>query len=201
MKKALIVDDYPCIRLALNYTLGKLNFEQIDECNNAFGTIRLIKKNSYDIVIFDIGIPSMDGMSVMNTLLKVDISSRILVFTSQPLDIYEPRCRVAGASGYISKNDGMDNFFNAVKAITSGYKFFPYTTTRACKSESQTRQLSNRELDVLRKIVIGMTNNKIADTMCLSNKTISTYKTRIMEKLGVSTLVDLLKVAKRENIS
>lgn len=201
MKTALIVDDHPSVRLALKYTLDKLNYQQIDECDNGVDAIKLIKKHGYHIVILDIGIPAMDGMSVMSTVRKAEISTRILVFTSQPADLYASRCKVAGASGFLSKHDDMDNVSVAVKSIASGYTFFPHISTSLCSNGSQISKLTNRELDVLRKIAIGMTNNEIADNMCLSNKTISTYKTRIMEKLGVSTLVDLLKVAQREDLS
>lgn len=201
MKTALIVDDHPSVRLALKYILESDDFNTIDECDNGIDAIRLIKKNSYHIIILDIGIPAMDGMSVLSAVRKAGISTRILVFTSQPSDLYVSRCKAAGAFGYISKNDHMDTVSVAIKSILSGYSFFPHITADHSSSESEVSKLSNRELDVLRKIATGMTNNEIAETMCLSNKTISTYKTRIMAKLGVHKFVDLIKEAQKEKLS
>lgn len=199
MKNALIVDDHPSVRLALRYTLEKMGFSHMDECDNGVDAIRLIKKNSYQIIILDIGIPAMDGMSVISTVRKTENHAHILVFTSQSQDIYAARSIAVGASGFVSKNHDMDTVASAVKAILSGFNFFPYTPV-VPNTENQLGKLSNRELDVLRKLASGMTNNEIANNMCLSNKTISTYKTRLMEKLGVSTLADLITIARGEHL-
>ncbi|HGY3719423.1 TPA: response regulator [Citrobacter gillenii] len=200
MKNALIVDDHPSVRLALRYTLEKQGLDRIDECDNGVEAISLIKKNGYHIVILDIGIPAMDGMSVISAVRKAENNTRILVFTSQAQDVYISRCMEAGASGFVSKNDDMDNVVIAIKAVISGYNFFPHIPVGTKDTESRFSRLTNRELDVLRKLASGMTNNEIAANMCLSNKTISTYKTRVMGKLGVSTLVDLITIAQKEHL-
>lgn len=200
MKNALIVDDHPSIRMAIKYVLKEQGFESIDECDNGVQAIQFIKKNKYHIVLLDIGIPGMDGISVISTVRRAENNTCILVFTSMPPDVYVPRCMAAGASGFVSKNDDMDNVAVAIKAIGSGYSFFPNVAAQKGNIESRMNKLTNRELDVLRKIGGGMTNNEIADNMCLSNKTISTYKTRIMKKLGVTTLADLIMLAKQEDV-
>lgn len=200
MKSALIVDDHPSVRMALKHTLEKLRFVSVDECDNGVSAIQLIKKNHYHLVILDIGIPTMDGMAVMSSVRKAENNTRFLVFTSQIQDLYASRCMAAGASGFVSKNDDMENVVSAIKAIESGYSFFPHIYASTCNSESLADRLTNRELDVLRKLTSGMTNNEIAVDMCLSNKTISTYKTRLMEKLGISTLVELIAVGQKENL-
>lgn len=200
MKSALVVDDHPSVRMALKQTLEKLRFVSVDECDNGVSAIQLIKKNHYHLVILDIGIPTMDGMAVMSSVRKADNKTRFLIFTSQIQDLYASRCMAAGASGFVSKNDDMENVVSAIKAIESGYSFFPHIYASTCNSEPIVKRLTNRELDVLRKLSSGMTNNEIATEMCLSNKTISTYKTRLMEKLGISTLVELIAVGQKENL-
>lgn len=201
MKNALIVDDHPSVRMALKHTLEKLRFIVVDECDNGVSAIQLIKNNHYHIVILDIGIPTMDGMAVISSVRKAENKTRILVFTSQIQDLYASRCMAAGASGFVSKNDDMENVASAIKAIESGYSFFPHIDASTANSSSLANRLSNRELDVLRKLTRGMTNNEIAADMCLSNKTISTYKTRIMDKLGISTLVELITIGQNEDLS
>lgn len=200
MKSALIVDDHPSVRMALKFILEKLRFVTIDECDNGIGAIQLIKNNQYNIVILDIGIPSMDGIAVISSVRKAENNTRFLVFTSQIQDLYASRCMAAGASGFVSKNNDMENVASAIKAIESGYTFFPHIHASTSSNKSLVNRLTNRELDVLRKLARGMTNNEIAADMCLSNKTISTYKTRIMEKLGINTLVELINIAQTEDL-
>ncbi|ELS4713008.1 response regulator transcription factor [Salmonella enterica] len=199
-KSALIVDDHPSVRLALRYTLEKLGFDDVDESDDGINAVQRIKSKKYHIVILDIGIPGMDGTAVIKAVRVAEINTRILVYTSQPLELYVSRSKRAGASGFVSKNDPMDNVAAAIKAICSGYSFFPNMPFHASGKNSQIDKLSNRELDVLRKIAAGLPNNEIANRMCLSNKTISTYKTRIMQKLGATNLVELITIAKQENI-
>ncbi|SNY79880.1 response regulator transcription factor [Enterobacter sp. CC120223-11] len=200
MKKALIVDDHPPVRMALRYTLDQMGYRMIDECADGIEAIQYIKKESYYIVILDIGMPGMDGMSVIHSVRKAEINSRILVYTAQQSELYASRCMKAGASGFVSKNDSMDNVAAAIRALTSGYNFFPNFSFPEPGNGATIDKLSNRELDVLRKLAAGMTNNEIAGVMCLSNKTISTYKTRIMEKLGATSLVELITIAKQEDL-
>lgn len=201
MKTALIVDHHPSVRMALKYTLEELKFDCIDECDNGASGIQLIKENGYDIVILDISIPAIDGMVVLSVVRKAKNNTRILVFTSQDPNVYASRCIAASASGFMSKNDDMANVSTAIKAIESGYSFFPHIPTNIGNADGLIYRLTNRELGVLRKVASGMINKEIAANMCLSNKTISTYRTTIMEKLGVSTLVELIAVAQKENVA
>lgn len=200
MKTALVVDDHPSIRMALKITLEKIGFTQVDECDNGAQAINQIKNGRYNIVVLDIGIPNMDGMSVIAAVRKAEINTKILVFTSQSAERYASRCMMSGVSGFLTKNNGMEEVIAAINAINSGFTFFPNMSYVNQLTPMKTSSLTNRELDVLRKIIAGMKNIEIADSMCLSSKTISTYKTRIMTKMGVTTLVDLIDVAKREKI-
>lgn len=200
MKTALVVDDHPSIRMALKITLENIGFDKVDECDNGAQAINLIKSEKYNIVVLDIGIPNMDGMSVISAVRKAEINTKILVFTSQSTELYASRCMMSGVSGFLTKRDGMEDVAVAIKAISSGYTFFPNMSYITHAETQRSSSLTNRELDVLRKIMAGMKNTEIADSMCLSSKTVSTYKTRIMTKMGVTTLVDLIEAAKRENI-
>ncbi|EKK5415858.1 TPA: response regulator [Enterobacter hormaechei] len=200
MKTALVVDDHPSVRMALKITLEKIGFTHVDECDNGAQAINQIKKGKYNIVILDIGIPNMDGMSVIAAVRKAEINTKILVFTSQSAELYASRCMMSGVSGFLTKNEGMEDVSAAIKAINSGFTFFPNISYANNFTLRKSSSLTNRELEVLRKIIAGMKNIEIADSMCLSSKTISTYKTRIMTKMGVTTLVDLIEIAKREKI-
>ncbi|AIR65536.1 response regulator transcription factor [Cedecea neteri] len=200
-RSALIVDDHPSIRLALGITLGQLGFDDIDECDSGIDAIHYIKNKSYRIVILDLGILNIDGMTVIDTVRKLEIRTKFLVYTALASDVYAQRSFRAGACGFVSKSDSMDSVATAVKAIDAGYSFFPKMVIHTSPQRHPFETLSNRELAVLRKITLGLSNNEIAENMCLSNKTVSTYKTRIMKKLGVSNLVELIAVANCEKVN
>lgn len=108
----------------------------------------------------------------------------------------------SGASGYVCKQEDLSELISAIKAVLAGYNYFPSQVlqgeTESSKSEiSLFRQVNDRELMVLQLFAQGRSNKEIASGMFLSNKTVSTYKKRLMQKLKVGTLVDLIDVAKR----
>ena len=117
------------------------------------------------------------------------------------------RCMKAGAASYVSKTDDLSELSKAIKALMAGYTFFPNRAGNSVRrfdldsTESEMiRGLSDRELTILQQLARGLSNKEIGDTMLLSNKTISTYKTRLIEKLNVKSVVYLADFAKRNNL-
>ncbi|RAY78041.1 DNA-binding response regulator [Enterobacter cloacae] len=200
MYKVLVVDDHPSIRLVIKLSLNGMEIDDVDECDNGTDAIAMLKRKSYDLLILDIGIPKTDGMAVINNIKKSDLPTRILIFTSQSIDLYGPRCMAAGVSGFVSKNEAIEDLMAAVKAISKGYKYFPELRINTLDRYGKKKSLTNRELDVLRLLASGMSNNEIASQLNLSYKTISTYKTRMMEKLGVTSFAELLNAAEKDNL-
>lgn len=205
MHKIMIVDDHPVVRLAVRVLLEPQGYEIVGEADNGIDALQLARSSLPDVVILDIGIPKLDGLQVITRLRAMESNIRILVLTSLRTESIASRCLQAGASGFISKDDDLSDLAGAVKAVMSGYSFFPNEMLVASTEDKQSEQhmlasLSNRELMVLQQLARGFTNKQIADAMLLSNKTISTYKTRLLQKLNAKSLVALLEFAKRNAV-
>ncbi|MCU7965028.1 response regulator transcription factor [Shewanella sp. SW32] len=205
-RKILIVDDHPVVVLALKIILEQSGFEVIAETNNGVDALKLIKELSPDAVILDIGIPQLDGLEVIERSRHLVKSPPILVLTAQPSDHFVSRCIQAGASGFVSKQKDMKEVTSALKAILTGHSYFPIINnsniiSKSSQNEAELiKKLSTREMAVLQQLAIGLSNKEIAERMLLSNKTISTYKTRLLEKLNAKTLVDIIEIAKRQQL-
>lgn len=207
MHKAIVVDDHPFIRSAVKMLLRKEKFEVVAEADNGADAVRLVREHAPELVVLDINIPKLDGLEVISRISALGLSSKILVLTSQPELLYSMRCMRAGAAGFISKTNDLEELVKAIKVIMSGYTFFPNLATSSVRlSDAETtdlqliQTLSDRELTILQQLANGLTNKQIGDAMLLSNKTISTYKSRLIEKLKVKSVVYLADFAKRNNL-
>ncbi|AZP71801.1 response regulator transcription factor [Pseudomonas poae] len=207
MFKALVVDDHPFIRSSVKMLLKQEGFEVVAEADNGADAIQLAREHEPELIVLDIAMPKLDGLEVIARLCGLGLSSKILVLTSQSPQFYSMRCMKAGAAGYISKTNDMDELVKAIKAVMSGYTFFPNLALSSVRrSDAETtdleliQTLSDRELTILQQLSQGLSNKEIGDAMLLSNKTISTYKTRLIEKLKVKSVVYLADFAKRNNL-
>jgi two-component system response regulator EvgA len=203
MRKIILVDDHPVVRLAVRVLLEADGYEVVGETDNGIDALKLVRNLMPEIVILDIGIPKLDGLQVISHLRAMQSQIKILVLTSQKGSAITSRCMQAGAAGFISKDEGLSDLSSAVKSVLSGYAVFPHEVSASTDNNSEQdllASLSDRELMVLQQLARGMTNMQIADAMILSNKTISTYKTRLLKKLNATTLVELLDFAKRNNV-
>lgn len=208
MYKALVVDDHPVVRLAVGMLLQRGEIEVVGETGNGLEAVQLAKTLQPDIVILDISIPKLDGLEVIGRLRLLDVPVKVLVLTSQSAATFSARSRQAGAAGFIAKTEELGDLLDAIKAIRAGYSYFPHDVLSAGKSglrpvldeSSQLASLSDREMMVLIYLARGWSNMQIAEELMLSNKTISTYKTRLLNKLQATTLIDLIELAKRHGL-
>lgn len=207
MIKALIVDDHSFIRASVKMLLKAEQIEVVAEADNGVEALHLARIHVPNLVVLDISMPLLDGMEVISRLCALNLPIKILVLTSLEAAFYTQRCMMIGASGYVSKSSNLDELVRAVKVIMNGYSYFPVLASSSVRlvdnqmSEHQLiQQLSNRELAILQQLARGFTNKEIGDAMLLSNKTVSTYKTRLIEKLKVKSVVYLADFAKRNNL-
>ncbi|OPA96930.1 DNA-binding response regulator [Pseudomonas fluorescens] len=207
MFKALVVDDHPFIRSSVKMLLKQEGFEVVAEADNGAEAIQMAREHEPDLIVLDISMPKLDGLEVIARICALRLSCKILVLTSQSPLFYSMRCMKAGAAGYISKTNDLDELVKAIKAVMGGYTFFPNLANSSVRRSDAgatdlelIQALSDRELTILQQLSQGLTNKQIADAMLLSNKTISTYKTRIIEKLNVKSVVYLADFAKRNNL-
>lgn len=207
MPKVLVVDDHPFIRASVCMQLCQDQLEVVAQADNGVDAVRLAREHSPDIVILDLLIPGLDGMEVIHRIIGMERPSKVLVLTSQPAESYSLRCMKAGASGFVSKTDDLLALSKAVVAVLSGYTFFPEvalsTVNRRELQDDEAQciaRLSDRELVILQQLAKGMSNKAIGEAMLLSNKTISTYKARLIDKLKVASLIDLADLARRNGV-
>lgn len=205
--RCIIVDDHPAIRLALRMTLTASGAEVIAESGDGDDALQLIRSMQPDIVLLDLDLPGMDGLTILNRLKYYDLTCRVIVLSATDNDHLAARVRGAGGHGYIHKSQSLEQLPLVIKLVSSGYSYFSdHVVAMGDKFYGDDKDgsilscLSERELAVFRRLVKGDNNNQIAIDLLLSPKTISTYKTRIFEKLGVTTLVDLIEIAQHESI-
>lgn len=203
MHKILIVDDHPTIRFAMRLLLEREGYDVVAEAHDGVSAVSLCQEHAPEVVILDLGLPRLDGLSVLERLRALEPTPRIMVFTGLPPRLFTKRCIEAGASAFVRKDEELQILLGALKAVLNGYSYLPDALRMTPRSNSETdrlERLSNREFEVLRQLAKGANNNEIADAMILSAKTISTYKTRIMDKLQVRSLAEMLDLANRHDM-
>ncbi|SFA40859.1 response regulator transcription factor [Metapseudomonas otitidis] len=206
MRTALIVDDHPVIRMAVRMLLERNGLEVVGEADNGVDAVQLVRQHEPDVVILDIGIPRLDGLNVISRIRSLGLDSHVLVLTSLPAEGFCQRCLQAGARGFVSKEEDLQNLVIAINSISAGFTFFPADVFPVGQGAPASEQelvgrLSNQELMVLQYLASGLGNKEIAERMLLSNKTVSTYKSRIQQKLNLASLLELIEFARRNDLS
>ncbi len=207
MNSVFIVDDHPVIRLAIRMLLEHEGYEIVGETDNGVDAMQMIRECVPDLIILDISIPKLDGLEVLSRFNAMNSTLKTLVLTAQSPKLFAMRCMQSGAAGYVCKQEELSELVSAIKAVFSGYNYFPSQALTPEKNESDNfseielfKQVNDRELMVLKLFAQGKTNKEIAAGMFLSNKTVSTYKKRLMQKLKAHSLVELIEMAKRNGL-
>ena len=177
---AIIIDDHPLAIAAIRNLLIKNDIEILAELTEGGSAVQRVETLKPDIVIIDVDIPGVNGIQVLETLRKRQYSGIIIIVSAKNDHFYGKHCADAGANGFVSKKEGMNNIIAAIEAAKNGYCYFPFS--------------------LMRYILDGKDNNDIAEKMFISNKTVSTYKSRLMEKLECKSLMDLYTFAQRNKI-
>lgn len=207
MYRVLIVDDHSLIRSAMAMMLSGQNFKVVGEAKDGVEAVQMARECAVDLIILDISMPGLDGLEVISRIRASGVVSRILVLTSLPALFYSQRCMKAGADGFVTKSQDLNELLRAIKAIMGGYMFFPNLKISSVRNSDATlseeemiQRLSDRELTILQQLARGLSNKQIAQDMMLSSKTISTYKARLIEKLNMKSVVYLADFAKRNQL-
>jgi DNA-binding NarL/FixJ family response regulator len=201
--KILIADDHAIVRKGL---IGLLREEfmnaEIQEATNSAETLEKARNETWDLILLDISMPGRSGIETLAQLRADGIKTPILMLSMQPEDQYGIRVLKAGASGFVNKESANHELITAVRKVLSGRKYISDTIAEKLAESSSPdgiklphEQLSNRELEVLQRIASGKTISEIADEISLSVNTISTYRTRILEKLGLHNNAELTRYA------
>ncbi|HEK4018028.1 TPA: response regulator transcription factor [Pseudomonas aeruginosa] len=206
MSRILIVDDHPVIRMAMKMLLEAEGHQIVGDTDNGVDAISLGRELKPDLVILDIGIPRLDGLEVISRLMVLALPLKILVLTGQSASLFALRSMQAGAAGFVCKQGGLAELVTAMNAVASGYSYFPSSAMRPVQQGAYSDdvellgRLSDREVSVLQYLSQGYSNKQISEQMFISNKTVSTYKARLLLKLNAGSLVDLIEFAKRNTL-
>ncbi|SEM69634.1 two component transcriptional regulator, LuxR family [Pseudomonas sp. ok272] len=214
MSSVLIADDHPVVRAALKMVLGALKdsndrkvFDTLFEVSDGVSALQLIRERSPSLVVLDLQMPKLGGLEFLARLQHDRSPARVVVFSSYEPRFYVERCMRAGAMGFVEKTNDLEELVKAVKALLSGYTYFPRLDTSTVNlsvlqidEQKMIEMLSDRELTIFQYLARGAGNQEIATMMNLSHKTISTYKSRLIDKLNVKSLVHLRDLAQRNQL-
>jgi len=201
--RVLLVDDQPLMRLGLREFLktGKIpGLVVAGEAADGRGVADTVARNKIDLVILDLGVPGKSGLEVLADLKRCHLKTLVLVYTTQSENDYGLRALRAGAAGYVSKADSQENLLEALKNIVAGHKYVSPRLQDLFIAASQPdadiaphERLSNREFEVMRLIAQGYAVVAMGRMLGVSPRTITTYRTRILEKMGMRNNAELTR--------
>ena len=199
MIRILIADDHTIVREGLKQIIADISgMEVTDEATNGNEALSKLRKGNFDVVLLDISMPGKSGLETLKEIKMEDQALPVLILTMHPEEQYAIRVLKAGASGYLTKESAPEELISAIRKVTNGGKYISASLAEKLvfHLEVDTEKplhetLSDREYQVLCKIGSGNTISDIADEMSLSVKTISTYRSRILEKMDMKSNAEL----------
>jgi two-component system invasion response regulator UvrY len=203
MIQILIVDDHAILRRGLKEILEReFRDVSIGGAGTAEEALTQLDSEKWDLVILDITMPGRSGVDVLRNLKALRPKLPVLVLSMHPEDQYGKRVLKAGASGYMNKESAPEELIKAVRKLLSGGRYVSPTLAETLAVDlgrddgtPAHERLSDREFEVLRKMASGKTVGQIAQELHLSVPTVSTYRARILEKMGMSNTAELIRYA------
>jgi two-component system, NarL family, invasion response regulator UvrY len=201
--RVLIADDHAVFRRGLKEILGEaFPKATFGEAQTAPETVECVQRQPWDVVILDISMPGKSGLDILSDLKRLRPKLPILFLSMHPEEQYARRALRAGAAGYLTKESVPEELKGAVRRVVAGGRYVSATLAERLAYDLREgadtpihELLSDREFQVLRMIASGKTVKEIAEEICLSVKTVSTYRTRILEKTGMKTTAELIRYA------
>ena len=208
MIRILIADDHPMFREGLRRILaGCPDINVADEASNGQEVFEKVWNNEYDMVLLDIAMPGIPGLEVLKRLKNEKPKLPVLVLSMYPEEQYAVRVIKAGASGYLTKESASEELISAIRRISGGKKYITSSIAERLADDVEPTAekplhdtLSDREFEVYRMIAAGKTTTQMAEELLLSVKTISTYRSRILEKMKMKTNAELIHYAIKHNM-
>jgi DNA-binding NarL/FixJ family response regulator len=199
--RLLLVDDHTVVREGLKRLLDPQAHQwSITEAGTGFQALECLRRESFDLVIADLSLPGMSGLDLIHRIKEGYPGVAVLVLTMHSEEQYAMRAFHAGASGYVTKDSASEELVAAVRKVASGGVFVTAVLAERVVQQLNGRRpasdigvLSNRELEILQRIVAGERMVDIAGGLHLSIKTVSTHKTRILEKLQLDSTAALIR--------
>lgn len=197
----LIADDHAIVRKGLAELIREeYHVASITEAVSGIEVLDHVSKQSWDIILMDISMPGRNGVETLKQIRANGIKTPVLLLSAHSEDQYAVRVLKAGASGFLNKESATDELLAAIKKILSGKKYISAMVAEKLAEyhageKSSHEELSDREMQVLQQLASGKTVSEIADELSLSVNTISTYRARLLEKLGLNNNAELTRYA------
>jgi len=209
MIRILIADDHAIVRQGLRKILDEsLEMEVVAECGNGADALRWIRANECDVALLDIAMPGMSGIDVLKQLHEERPRLPVLVLSIYPEDQYAVRLIRASAAGYLTKESAPEVVAEAVRRIAAGKKYISPAVAEMLANEFGAQQgkplheaLSDREYQIFLLLASARTVSEIAASLALSVKTVSTYRSRILEKMQLRNNAELMRYAVERRLS
>lgn len=201
MSTILIADHHPITREGITSILSKNDdLEVIGNVSTGAELFKFLKTRIPDVLVMEIDLPEINGITALRTIKTQFPGTKMLIFTCHPEEMYALSSIKAGASGYLSKTVSVENLQQAIQQVARGGIYLNKNITDKINSGfpqnngliSKFKKLSTREAEVLNMLANGKRNKDIADALNINEKTVSTYKTRLLQKLKVDNLADLI---------
>ncbi|HEU4607041.1 MAG TPA: response regulator transcription factor [Chitinophagaceae bacterium] len=202
MLQILIADDHEIVRKGLKQILiDEFAFANIEEVSDGAALVEKAISGSWDIILSDMAMPGLTGLQALEQIKKHNARVPVLILSMYPADQYALRVIKAGASGYVTKDTAQEELVTAIRRILSGKKYIPSLIAEQIIEEIGDHKkqlheiLSDRELTVMKLLAEGRSISEIAQQLNLGVTTISTYRSRILEKMNLRTNADLTRYA------
>ncbi|UCD51430.1 MAG: response regulator transcription factor [Phycisphaerales bacterium] len=207
--RILLVDDHQILRDGLRMALGQeVGMEVVGEAGDGETAVRLARQLKPDVAIMDMGLPGMTGIDATRRIVADCPEMKIIALSMYPKASLITEMLKAGASGYILKENAFSSVVEGIKKITAGERYLcPKAASLLAEEYARDRAgagpagLNDKEREVLKLLAEGKSSKETALLMELSSKSIDTYRRRIMEKLGVASVAELVKIAIREGLA
>lgn len=206
--RIIIADDHSFLREGIKKTIqDEIDMKIVGEASNANDALNIIRELEPDVAIMDISMPGKSGLDVLKDLKAMKKKYRILILSMHPEDRFAIRALKAGAAGYLTKESAPDELVKAIRTVLTGRKYVSKALAEKLADilsddmdKMPHEQLSDREYDVFIKIASGKKAVDIASELSISVHTVNTYRARILEKLSMSSNVELTQYAMHNNL-
>lgn len=208
MHKILIVDDHPLVRRGLCQILKEsIPMRRLDEISNGNEVLQKMVDTKYDVVILDISLPGKDGLEVLKDIKIQYPDTAVLILSIQSESQYALRALKMGASGCLNKASAPEELVNAVREVLKGGRYLTSKVSQLLLEDYQGdhidlphKQLSEREYQVMIMLVSGFSSSEISEKLKLSIKTVSTYRTRLLQKMSLKNNAQLTYYAVKHKL-
>jgi DNA-binding NarL/FixJ family response regulator len=209
MIRILIADDHPVVRQGLKQILAE-NRDMViaDEAASGQEVMKKVSRNDYDVILLDISMPGRNGLDILRELRSKKPKTAVLMLSIHPEDLFAVRALKLGAAGYLTKETAPEELVSAIRRVSQGRKYISATLAEKLavdlelEAEKPAHEtLSDREYQVLCLLASGKRLKEIAEDLSLSIKTISTYRTRILDKMKLRNNAELMRYALQHNLA